>query len=49
MKLFDKVLLSPSQTACPTKETVSDLSEPADSELEEDLLEVNITVSLNFT
>ena len=31
MKLFDKVLLSPSQTACPTKETVSDLSEPSDS------------------
>ena len=51
MKLFDKVLLSPlgSQAACPTKETVSDLSEPSDSELEEDPLEVNISVSLNFT
>ena len=53
MKLFDKVLLSPlgSQAAWPTKETVSNLSETesADSELEEDPLEVNISVSLNFT
>ena len=51
MKLFDKVLLSPlgSKAAWPTKETVSNLSEPADSELEEDPLEVNISVSLNFT
>jgi hypothetical protein len=53
MTLFDKVLLSPlgSQAAWPTKETVSNLSETdsADSELEEDPLEVNISVSLNFT
>ena len=51
MKLFDKVLLSHlgSKAAWPTKETVSNLSEPADSELEEDPLEVNVSVSLNFT
>ncbi|CAL8282741.1 unnamed protein product [Boreogadus saida] len=32
-----------SQAAWPTKETVSNLSEPADSELEEDPLEANIS------